>query len=102
MYVDLDHPENLENPDIEAFLNEPDNRISADALYDVSPLPRDETPLQKSDVLEEIPTEIRINIVNTESPESNTPIGSEIVSGSASLYFTPDATTEKLSEISLN
>ena len=66
--MDLDHPENLENPDIEAFLNEPDNRISADALYDVSPLPRDETPLQKSDVLEEISADIPINVMNTESP----------------------------------
>ena len=34
--VDLDDPENLENPensDLEAFLNKPDNQISADALF---------------------------------------------------------------------
>ena len=96
--VDLDEdPDEGATHTLEAFLNEPD------ALYDVSPLPRDETPLQKSENIEEVLTEVPINIVTAdESPESNTPpAGSEIVSGSASLYFTPDGTTEQLSEISL-
>ena len=94
--VDLDDPDEAATNTLEAFLNEPD------ALYDVSPLPRDETPLQKTDDVDQVLTEVPINVVNTESPDTNnTPAGSQVVSGSASLYFTPDVTTEQLSEISL-
>ena len=94
--VDLDDPDEAATNTLEAFLNEPD------ALYDVSPLPRDETPLQKTDDVDQVLTEVPINVVNTESPDTNnTPAGSQVVSGSASLYFTPDVTTEPLSEISL-
>ena len=93
--VDLDDPDEAATNTLEAFLNEPD------ALYDVSPLPRDETPLQKTDDVDQVLDEVPINVVSTESPENNTPAGSQVVSGSASLYFTPDVTTEQLSEISL-
>jgi len=94
--VDLDDPDEAATNTLEAFLNEPD------ALYDVSPLPRDETPLQKTDDVDQVLNEVPINVVNTESPDTNnTPAGSQVVSGSASLYFTPDVTTEQLSEISL-
>ena len=93
--VDLDDPDEAATNTLEAFLNEPD------ALYDVSPLPRDETPLQKTDDVEQVLSEVPINVISTESPDTNTPIGSEVVSGSASLYFTPDVTTDQLSEISL-
>ena len=93
--VDLDDPDEAATNTLEAFLNEPD------ALYDVSPLPRDETPLQKTDDVEQVLPEVPINVISTESPDTNTPIGSEVVSGSASLYFTPDVTTDQLSEISL-
>ena len=93
--VDLDDPDEAATNTLEAFLNEPD------ALYDVSPLPRDETPLQKTDDVDQVLEQVPINVVSTESPENNTPAGSQVVSGSASLYFTPDVTTEQLSEISL-
>ena len=94
--VDLDDPDEAATNTLEAFLNEPD------ALYDVSPLPRDETPLQKTDDVDQVLNEVPINVVSTESPDTNnTPAGSQVVSGSASLYFTPDVTTEQLSEISL-
>ena len=93
--VDLDDPDEAATNTLEAFLNEPD------ALYDVSPLPRDETPLQKTNDVDQVLEQVPINVVSTESPENNTPAGSQVVSGSASLYFTPDVTTEQLSEISL-
>lgn len=91
--VDLDDPpEDLNATDaLEAFLNQPD------VLYDLSPLPKDETPLKKEDIVAEIPP---INVLNAETP---TPTGSGILSREDStMYFTPDATTDKLSEVSLD
>lgn len=94
--VDLDDPSEDVNGGeaLEAFLNQPD------ILYDVSPLPKDETPLQKEDIPELPPK----NLLNVETP---TPTGSAILSREDSYYTpnrspTPDATTDNLSEINLN
>ena len=94
--VDLDDPSEDANGGeaLEAFLNQPD------ILYDVSPLPKDETPLKKEDISELPPK----NLLNVETP---TPTGSAILSREDSYYTpnrspTPDATTDKLSEINLN
>ena len=95
MSVDLDDPSEDANGGevLEAFLNQPD------ILYDVSPLPKDETPLKKEDI-----PELHSKLLNVETP---TPTGSAILSREDSYYTpnrspTPDATTDKLSEINLN
>ena len=91
--VDLDDPidDMNANEALEAFLNEP-NVLHSDVLYDVSPLPKDETPLKKEDITDNPP----INVLSVESP-----YGSGVLSREDSMYYTPDATTEKLSDISL-
>lgn len=81
--VDLDDPEDQR---LEKFLN--------DDVYDVSPLPKDETPVLKNDD-DDMSDKVPINII----PDSPT---TAATSRAESMYFTPDATTEKLSEISLN
>ena len=96
--VDLDDPSEDANGGeaLEAFLNQPD------ILYDVSPLPKDETPLKKEDiVIPELPPKALLNV------ETPTPTGSDILSREDSYYSpnrspTPDTTTDKLSEINLN
>lgn len=82
--VDLDDPEDLK---LEKFLN--------DDVYDVSPLPKDETPVLKVDADDISDNQVPINII----PDSPT---TAATSRAESMYFTPDATTDKLSEISLN
>ena len=81
---------------MEAFLNEPD------VLYDVSPLPKDDTTpiLQKLESTSNIPTPTVSNVDEISSPNPAS-YASGVVSREESMYFTPDATTEKLSEISL-
>ena len=93
--VDLDDPDPDGNT-LEAFLNEPD------VLYDVSPLPKDDTTpiLQKLENTSNIPTPTVSN-VDEISPPNPASYASGVVSREESMYFTPDATTEKLSEISL-
>jgi len=93
--VDLDDPDPDGNT-LEAFLNEPD------VLYDVSPLPKDDTTpiLQKLESTSNIPTPTVSN-VDEISPTNPASCASGVVSREESMYFTPDATTEKLSEISL-
>ena len=78
---------------MEAFLNEPD------VLYDVSPLPKDDTPMQKLENIANTPT--TVSNVDEISPPNPASYASGVVSREESMYFTPDATTEKLSEISL-
>ena len=95
--VDLDDPDPDGNT-LEAFLNEPD------VLYDVSPLPKDDsTPiLQKLENISNTPTTPIVSNVDDEiSPPNPASYASGVVSREESMYFTPDATTEKLSEISL-
>jgi hypothetical protein len=100
--VDLNDPGDFNDPadfsNLEAFLNEPD------ALYDVSPLPKDETPLQKEEsAVENIP--ININIQDDEYDDNDTPTPQELtgaMSRAESLYYTPDITLENMSEINLN
>ena len=95
--VDLDDPDPDGNT-LEAFLNEPD------VLYDVSPLPKDDsTPiLQKLENISNTPTTPTVsNVVDEISPPNPASYASGVVSREESMYFTPDATTEKLSEISL-
>ena len=101
--VDLDEPEPEyeENQNLEQFLNSNET----DALYDVSPLPRDETPLQKTDAVGEVVNEVPINVISAGSSPTTgtiTPPTGAITSPTESVYCTPDMTTEKLSEISLN
>ena len=103
--VDLDEPDLETTHNLEAFLN--DNINTNDALYDVSPLPKDEIPLHKSTSgLGNL--EVPINVLETEaediSPtETVTPPldANSSLSRADSLYYTPDITTEKLSEVSL-
>ena len=90
--VDLDDPDPDGNT-LEAFLNEPD------VLYDVSPLPKDDTPIQKLENIANTPT--TVSNVDEISPPNPASYASGVVSREESMYFTPDATTEKLSEISL-
>ena len=90
--VDLDDPDPDGNT-LEAFLNEPD------VLYDVSPLPKDDTPMQKLENIANTPT--TVSNVDEISPPNPASYASGVVSREESMYFTPDATTEKLSEISL-
>ena len=89
--VDLDDPDPDGNT-LEAFLNEPD------VLYDVSPLPKDDTPIQKLENIANTPTVSNVDEISPPNPAS---YASGVVSREESMYFTPDATTEKLSEISL-
>lgn len=79
-------------------LDDPEEKVLESFLYDVSPLPRDETPLQKVDEL------VPINIIQDSSPTDTVtpPLLERGASRAESLYYTPDHTAEKLSEISLN
>lgn len=99
--VDLDDPEDDEDATktLEAFLNEPD------AIYDVSPLPKDEVPIQKDDTTVVPPCDVPINIMEASSSSGSSPKAedeSALASVAESLYYTPDATTDLLSDISLN
>ena len=94
---------------LEAFLNEGIN--SNDALYDVSPLPKDEVPLHKSESsaglgdLLEVPIN-NLSIENDLSPATDTvtpPLdANSSLSCADSFYYTPDITTETLSEVCLD
>ena len=94
---------------LEAFLNEGIN--SNDALYDVSPLPKDEVPLHKSESsaglgdLLEVPIN-NLSIENDLSPATDTvtpPLdANSSLSHADSFYYTPDITTETLSEVCLD
>ena len=100
--VDLDDPLDLgedkeaTEKTLEAFFN--------DALYDVSPLPRDETPISKVENVEDIPCEIPINVITANSSPPTVDIVTPPAGASRadSMYFTPDVTTDKLSEINLD
>ena len=93
---------------LEAFLNEGIN--SNDALYDVSPLPKDEVPLHKSESsaglgdLLEVPIN-NLSIENDLSPATDTvtpPLdANSSLSCADSFYYTLDSTTETLSEVCL-
>ena len=102
--VDLDDPDEGTMQNLEAFLND---NISKDALYDVSPLPKDEIPLHKSASSGLGDLEVPINVLETEdiSPaDTVTPSldANSSISRADSFYYTPDITTEKLSEVSLD
>ncbi len=107
--VDLDEidPEHDvgDNGQLETFLNEPD------LLYDVSPLPKDETPLKKSDSaydevdLNDIPINVisedggQVELAQTGAAPGGVPHSSTNMSVAESLYYTPDVTLEKLSDL---
>jgi len=102
--VDLGDPDEGTMQDLEAFLND---NITNDALYDVSPLPKDEIPLHKSSSSGPGDLEVPINVLKTEdiSPANTvTPSldANSSLSRADSFYYTPDITTEKLSEVSLD
>jgi len=102
--VDLDEPDLETAHNLEAFLNE--NVNTNDALYDVSPLPKDEIPVHKSTSGLVANLEVPINVIEAEdlSPtDTVTPPldANSSISRADSLYYTPDITTEKLSEVSL-
>ena len=83
---------------------------SNDALYGVSPLPKDEVPLHKSESSAglgdlEVPIN-NLSIENDLSPATDTvtpPLDSNSsLSHADSFYYTPDITTETLSEVCLD
>lgn len=69
--VDLDDPDPDGNT-LEAFLNEPD------VLYDVSPLPKDDTPIQKLENIANTPT--TVSNVDEISPPNPASYASGVVS----------------------
>jgi len=107
--VDLGDTDEGTMQNLEAFLNEGIN--SNDALYDVSPLPKDEVPLHKSESsaglgdLLEVPIN-NLSIENDLSPATDTvtpPLdANSSLSRADSFYYTPDITTETLSEVCLD
>ena len=108
--VDLGDTDEGTMQNLEAFLNEGIN-IGNDALYDVSPLPKDEVPLHKSESsaglgdLLEVPIN-NLSIENDLSPATDTvtpPLdANSSLSRADSFYYTPDITTETLSEVCLD
>lgn len=101
--VDLnDDPEEAAGASsLEAFL-----AADSDLLYDISPLPRDEVPVQKDDDEEDELTvgNIPVNIIqDSPSPEEEQNVVeiTGAMSRTESLYYTPDVTSDKLAELSL-